>query len=457
MSDIKLFRLTDGKADEMFGAASDLEKPLQTLIERNLEELLGVRFLKTEHSTGKVHGGRIDSLGLDENNSPVIIEYKRSAGENVINQGLFYLDWLMDHKADFEKLVRSEIDGSAADNVEWSAPRVICIAANFTRYDEHAVQQIGRNIELIRYRQFGSEFLLLELVNAPISKLTSTLKPTKVTAKTETAYGIAVLSNANQEVRDLFSSLEGFALSLGDDVQRKDLKLYTAFKRLRNFTTVEFYKDKLLLHVSLNPDDVDLVEGFTRDVRGIGHWGTGDVEVWVKNYIDLERAKPLIKQAFEGGAPRGRGEWSQHDILETIEEKQGHEASATAKRLIEWCNTNGSRVNWGKGSNDGSFCPVFDLGSGYPFIPFRVYTYGTVEILFNRMMVRENAPFDSSEKRIELLNKLNAIPGVSLPQDGIDRRPAIQLASLTDANALNMFLQVTEWAVSEVKSRMSRH
>jgi predicted transport protein len=94
-------------------------------------------------------------------------------------------------------------------------------------------------------------------------------------------------------------------MSLGDDVQRKDLKLYIAFKRIRNFAAVEVYKDKLLLHVSLNPDHVDLVEGFTRDVRNVGHWGTGDLEIWVRNNVDLERAKPLIKQAHDGGRSSG--------------------------------------------------------------------------------------------------------------------------------------------------------
>ena len=68
MSDIKLFRLTAGKATGLQGDASDLEKPLQTLIEANLEALLGIRFLASEYSTGKTHAGRIDSLGLDENN-----------------------------------------------------------------------------------------------------------------------------------------------------------------------------------------------------------------------------------------------------------------------------------------------------------------------------------------------------------------------------------------------------
>jgi len=105
MSDLKLFRIDNGTAFELEGSALALEKPLQALIERNMEVLFGVQFVASEHSTGKKHGGRIDSLGLDENGSPVIFEYKRTVNENVINQGLFYLDWLLDHRAEFELLV----------------------------------------------------------------------------------------------------------------------------------------------------------------------------------------------------------------------------------------------------------------------------------------------------------------------------------------------------------------
>src|SRR6266849_5550291 len=100
MSDIKLFHMGNGSVQELKGTSIAIEKTLQTLIESHLEVFLGVRFLATEHSTGKTHGGRIDTLGIDENGSPVIIEYKRALNENVINQGLFYLDWSMDHKAE---------------------------------------------------------------------------------------------------------------------------------------------------------------------------------------------------------------------------------------------------------------------------------------------------------------------------------------------------------------------
>src|SRR5512132_3366943 len=130
MGDLKLFRVDNGAAVELQGTALALEKPLQTLIERNMDVLFGVRFVKTEHSTGKKHGGRIDSLGLDENGSPVIFEYKRSSNQNVINQGLFYLDWLLDHKGEFELLVMKKLSRDAADQIDWSSPRLVCVASD---------------------------------------------------------------------------------------------------------------------------------------------------------------------------------------------------------------------------------------------------------------------------------------------------------------------------------------
>ena len=113
MSDIQLFRLTAGNAAELSGRAAVVEKQLQSLIESQMPTFLGVRFLASEYATGKTHKGRIDSLGLDENGCPVIVEYKRHSNENVINQGLFYLDWLLDHQAEFRWLVMEQLDRPA--------------------------------------------------------------------------------------------------------------------------------------------------------------------------------------------------------------------------------------------------------------------------------------------------------------------------------------------------------
>lgn len=302
MSDLRLFRFTGGTAEEVKGSASDLEKPLQTLIENNLEALLGVHFLASEYSTGKTHGGRIDTLGLDENACPVILEYKRSLNENVINQGLYYLDWLMDHKAEFWKLCVERHGKELADKIDWTGPRLICIASDFTKYDEHAVQQINRNIELLRYRKFGDELLLLELVNA-VTASTSAPIPAK-TGGTTSSGTDKPFSQAIQDslptIQDVYASLKDFAFTLGDDVQLKELKLYVAFKRLKNFLCVVANKGTLTLTLKLNPETVALEKGFSRDVRMIGHWGTGDLELTLRAFEDLEKAKPLIRRAYEG-------------------------------------------------------------------------------------------------------------------------------------------------------------
>lgn len=310
MSDIKLFRLTGGKATELRGDASDLEKPLQTLLEKNLEPLLGIRFLATEYSTGKTHAGRIDSLGLDENACPVILEYKRSLGENVINQGLFYLDWLMDHQAEFELLVMRILGNEVASAIDWSAPRLICIAADFTKYDAHAVQQINRSIELIRYRLFGEELLLLEQANAASSVASPSGKAGKsVAAKTNAGLasgkqGDKTFAEWTQDsaypMQELLTSLADYVMSLGDDVERKELKLYLAFKRLKNFTTIVPQKNKVLLYLHLNPDVIGPLPANARDARKFGHWGTGDLELALSNQKELDAAKPFIALAYEG-------------------------------------------------------------------------------------------------------------------------------------------------------------
>lgn len=307
MSDIQLFRLTAGDATELSGRAAAVEKHLQSLIEAQMPTFLGVRFLATEYVTGKTHKGRIDSLGLDENGCPVIIEYKRYSNENVINQGLFYLDWLLDHRAEFQWLVMEKLGKDVAEQTDWSGTRLLCIAADFTRYDQHAVQQIPRNIELIRYKLFGDELLLLDLVNsvsvddattakADTGGSTASAKP-KPAGKDKTAE--EQLSQAQPVIKELYAALSGYLLALGDDVQEKHLKLYVAFRRLKNFACVIPYKDKLLVMLKLDPDTVALEEGFSRDVRNIGTWGTGDLELCLRTMSDFERAKPLLDRSYD--------------------------------------------------------------------------------------------------------------------------------------------------------------
>ena len=295
-TDIKLFDIEKRPATEIPGRATTVERSLHDLIERNLEEMLGIRFLASEHTTGRKQRGRIDTLGIDENSNPVIIEYKRTTNENVINQGLFYLDWLLDHRSEFKLLVLDKLGKPEAEKIDWSAPRLLCIAGGFSRYDEHAVEQMNRNIELIRYRRFGDGLLMLELVNA------ASAEPPPVGPKPGPDKTFSEIVDAlDGPLLDLYESLKDQLMALGDDVQEKRLKYYAAFKRLRNFACVNIAPTKatVTVYLKVDPDTVTLGKGFSRDVRGKGHWGTGDLEVSLRTSEDLERAKPLLERSYE--------------------------------------------------------------------------------------------------------------------------------------------------------------
>lgn len=305
MGDIKLFRLNNNSVQELEGQALAVEKSLQKLFEKHLEVFLGIRFLASEYTTGKKHAGRIDTLGIDENNSPVIIEYKRSVNENVINQGLFYLDWLLDHKAEFELMVLRKFGEDVADAIDWSNPRLLCIAGGFTKYDEHAVQQINRNIELYQYKHYEDGFILLDLVNASTAQTGNITEENVTSSATTRISRIKTVSDylqqANVELSDRFETLKAYMMALSDDVQMKILKHYIAFKRIKNFACVEVHpqSEKILLYLKVNPDSIELEQGFSRDVRNIGHFGTGDLEVTISNDEDIEKAKRLINISYD--------------------------------------------------------------------------------------------------------------------------------------------------------------
>ena len=296
MSDIKLFKINN-VVEELSAKWASLERELQTLIENNMPKFFGVTFLKTEYVTS--NGGRIDSLGVDENNCPVIFEYKRSSNENVINQGLFYSDWLLDHKADFELLVMRTLGKDTSDKLDWSMPRLICVAGDFTKYDEYAVKQINRNIDLVRYKMFGNELLMLELINSNVAKpIKEVFDPSKAKQGIDKTFE-EQLQLTSPKLKLLYNSIRDYVMSLGDDIVENQLKFYVAFKKIKNIICAEVYQKQILLHLRLNPDDIELEEGFIRDMRGVGHYGTGDLQISIKSIEDFEKAKVLIDKAYE--------------------------------------------------------------------------------------------------------------------------------------------------------------
>jgi predicted transport protein len=295
-----LFRLAGGAATQVRPIAQSKERDVQKVIEANLEPIFGALFIRSEFSTGQKHRGRIDTLGLDQDGSPVIIEYKLNTNENVINQGLFYLDWLMDHRGDFEVAARD-----ALGNVEivWSSPRLILLASGFSRYDQYAVNRIDERIELWTYTFYEGDLLGVDLLSSEevastktksaSSKMAAKVKPAKVASEFDLDFHFAKLSDATRPVFDL---LRDNILALGDDVTERYMKQYVGYRRLKNFCEIVGLRNKLNVFIDGPIHDPD---GIGEDVSGIGHWGTGNVRVTVASDDDVKRVMPLIEQAYK--------------------------------------------------------------------------------------------------------------------------------------------------------------
>lgn len=293
MSGLKLFRTMKSGVSEVKPRLAEVEADVQSLVEAHMETMLGVTFLASEFVIDCVDGGRIDSLGIDENGAPAIVEYKRGTDAGVINQGLYYMAWLTAHRSTFESLVHNRLGARAAAQILWSAPRLICVAGDFTRYDAHAVREHRRRIDLVRYRYFGSDLIGLETV-ASVAGQPGTSR--RARRRTGILQATPRLPGAMTELAE---ATDEVLLGLGGGVTCVQRKQYAAYQRLRNFACViPPQQTKVLVYLKTDPAAVDLTPGFTRDVTGLGHHGTGDLEIQLRTERDLERARDLFRLSY---------------------------------------------------------------------------------------------------------------------------------------------------------------
>jgi len=277
-----IFDVTDGKAATISQTNFKKEKELQTLVEKNMGSFFNCRFVASEFPTGAQHAGRIDTLALSEDDNPVIIEYKKVESSDLINQSLFYLSWIQDHKGDFEIAVQKALGSKI--KVDWSDIRVICIAPNYRKYDLHAVQVMGANIELWRYRLYDNSTIHFEEVfRQSLPDAASGGKdPVMIAAGKKAA---RTRAGAHYTLDEHFQG-------------RTKAKFYIAYKVSQNIVCMDVQKKNILLYLKLPPADVKPAPDNYRNVSKIGHYGTGDVELAVKTEAQFEAAKRFIEMAY---------------------------------------------------------------------------------------------------------------------------------------------------------------
>jgi hypothetical protein len=108
----------------------------------------------------------------------------------------------------------------------------------------------------------------------------------------------------------------------------------------------------------------------------------------------------------------------EESFFRELKSRRSVEEAEIAKKILDWARDKLPRFWWGKGKQDGSFYPILDLNKE-PYYPIAIWTYGKIEIQFQWLMTKP--PFNDELKRKELLNRLNQIPGVEIPEKAITR------------------------------------
>lgn len=236
----------------------------------NLYKILGIKFIAKEY---QIPNGRIDTLGLDENGSPVIIEYKWKENDDVLSQGLFYLDWLRTNKHHFELLVKDVI-GSDME-VTWAKPRVILVAQGFNRYIKSAVRTI-QNVELKTYNVYDDNILQIENEYSPYPEVVKETKPiTNVVSNDEDeeeTYNLQYhLIRSRVELREAFNQIRELILALPNVEEVSEQKSGITYRTTKSFARFEFRTHSIQILVR-DPSYAEDQFGIVKDVTN-NKWG----------------------------------------------------------------------------------------------------------------------------------------------------------------------------------------
>jgi predicted transport protein len=308
-----LFRIHENKLALCKPINFKLEKDLQGLVEQNLNTIFSCTFVASEFPTGTAHSGRIDTLAISEDGNPVILEYKKVESSKLLNQSLYYLNWIIDHRGDFQVAANKALGKEV--KIDWDDVRVICLAPGYTKYDLHAAQVMGASIELWQYRLFDDGSFYIEEVFRRSTASTvhsdteqsNTKDPIMVAAGKKAAITRATgiysvdehLDKTSGKFRTVVESIRELILSIDANIEEVPKKFYIAYKTTKNFVCLDTRQTKLYLFLKLDPEKLDNFPQNGRDVTDIGHYGTGDFELTIKNLDEAIAAEDFIRQSFE--------------------------------------------------------------------------------------------------------------------------------------------------------------
>ncbi|MFH6956470.1 DUF5655 domain-containing protein [Flavobacterium aquidurense] len=281
-----------------------LEKEIQNLFEANLIALTNLQFIKSEFT---IKNNRIDTLAFDEeSNAFVIIEYKRSQNYSVIDQGVSYLNLMLEYKADFiVEYNESQKETLKRSDVDWSQSRIIFVSPSFTDFQKQSSNFKDLSIELWEIKQFENDVIVINPIKK--SKSAPSIKQvqnndnseiSKVTQEIKIYNEEDHITGKSDEIIELYETFKNAILQLSSDIEVVPKKMYVAFKLKNNIVDIRIQQKNLIFWINMKKGTLDDPKNLTIDASLKGHYGNGDYELSISDTQNLEYIMSLIKQAL---------------------------------------------------------------------------------------------------------------------------------------------------------------
>lgn len=281
-----------------------LEKEIQAIFESNLQNIMGLLFVKSEFT---IKNKRIDTLAYDkQTNAFIIIEYKRDKNYRLFDQGATYISLMRQNKAEFILTYNETLkDTLHSKDVDWSQSRVAFVSPSFTD-DQISVSDFEAfGIELWEIKQFENNTISINTIKKsssapsikPVLENNDNLKEVKESIKVYTEEYHFI--NGSDYIIELYEKFKSSILNLTDGIEILPRKCYIAFKnRGANISDIEVQRKSLKIFINAKIGNLDDPKGLAKDVSNIGHMGNGDYQVQIENDKDLEYIMSLIKQVL---------------------------------------------------------------------------------------------------------------------------------------------------------------
>ena len=169
--------------------------------------------------------------------------------------------------------------------------------------------------------------------------------------------------------------------------------------------------------------------------------GQGNIKTLVPRVIGQTVSADITK----GVNKSGDSHWTEETFFAELLNQRGQQEAEAARKIFDWIKPKVTYFYYGVGKR-GSFAPILKTKDISRFC-FAIWTDGLIEIYFQHMKGR--LPFDKEEKRKELLNMLNSIKGVSIPEDRLSARPSFPISLLTDKFEMKKFIDAFNWYWNE--------